>query len=108
MSSENTAAHKPAPSAPTSAIDRYFKITERGSTLSTEVRGGLATFFAMAYIVVLNPLILGLGPDGAGNTLGVERVAAATALVAGVLTIIMGLSSPLLPEFILDSTSLLS
>lgn len=55
MSSENTAAHKPAPSAPTSAIDRYFKITERGSTLSTEVRGGLATFFAMAYIVVLNP-----------------------------------------------------
>ena len=90
MSSENTAAHKPAP-APTGALDRYFKITERGSTLSTEIRGGLATFFAMAYIVVLNPLILGLGPDGAGNTLGVERVAAATALIAGILTIIMGI-----------------
>ncbi|MCM3510024.1 NCS2 family permease [Rothia sp. P100] len=91
MSSENTAAHKTAPAAPKSALDRYFKITERGSTLATEFRGGLATFFAMAYIVVLNPLILGLGPDGAGNTLGVERVAAATALIAGILTIVMGL-----------------
>ncbi|WP_237209021.1 NCS2 family permease [Rothia nasimurium] len=90
MSAENTAAQKPANQAPTSALDRYFKITERGSTLSTEIRGGLATFFAMAYIVVLNPLILGLGPDAAGNTLGVERVAAATALIAGILTIIMG------------------
>ena len=90
MSSENTAAQTPA-HTPTSALDRYFKISERGSTIATEFRGGLATFFAMAYIVVLNPLILGLGPDATGNTLGVERVAAATALIAGILTIIMGL-----------------
>ncbi|QRZ61678.1 NCS2 family permease [Rothia sp. ZJ932] len=92
MSSENTAAHASASAPqPKNGLDRYFKITERGSTLATEFRGGLATFFAMAYIVVLNPLILGLGPDTAGNTLGVERVAAATALIAGILTIIMGL-----------------
>ncbi|MCW2833260.1 MAG: family permease, partial [Nocardioides sp.] len=49
--------------APTSSnrggIDGFFKITERGSTLSREVRGGLVTFLTMAYIIVLNPLILG-------------------------------------------------
>ena len=41
-----------------SALDRYFKISERGSNISREIRGGFATFFAMSYIVVLNPLIL--------------------------------------------------
>ncbi|THJ65847.1 NCS2 family permease [Arthrobacter echini] len=72
-----------------SALDRYFSITERGSTFSREVRGGLATFFAMSYIVVLNPLILA-GADAAGTELGRPRVAAVTALVAGILTIAMG------------------
>lgn len=73
-----------------SGLDRFFYITERGSTVGREVRGGLATFIAMSYIVVLNPLVLGYGADGAGNTLGGERVAAVTALVAGVMTILMG------------------
>lgn len=72
-----------------SALDRYFKITQRGSSVSREVRGGLATFFAMSYIVVLNPLVLS-GADAAGDELGAARVAAVTALVAGVLTIVMG------------------
>ncbi len=72
-----------------SALDRYFKITERGSNLSREIRGGFATFFAMSYIVVLNPLILS-GPDSTGNTLGFTAVAAVTAFVAGILTILMG------------------
>ncbi|WP_457965322.1 NCS2 family permease [Arthrobacter sp. D1-29] len=72
-----------------SALDRYFKITERGSNLSREVRGGFATFFAMSYIVVLNPLILS-GADSSGNSLGFPAVAAVTALVAGILTILMG------------------
>jgi AGZA family xanthine/uracil permease-like MFS transporter len=73
----------------TSVLDRYFEITKRGSNYSREIRGGLATFFAMSYIVVLNPLILG-GADSTGAMLGAERVAAVTALVAGVLTIVMG------------------
>src|SRR6185312_3672600 len=73
----------------TSVLDRYFEITKRGSNYSREIRGGLATFFAMSYIVVLNPLILG-GADSSGAMLGAERVAAVTALVAGVLTIAMG------------------
>ncbi|MCW1250569.1 NCS2 family permease [Acaricomes phytoseiuli] len=73
----------------TAALDRYFKLSERGSSFSREIRGGFATFFAMSYIVVLNPLILG-GPDSTGAVLGGNRVAAVTALVAGVLTIAMG------------------
>src|SRR5688572_16789581 len=72
-----------------SALDRYFMITERGSNLSREIRGGFATFFAMSYIVVLNPLILSV-PDSSGNTLGFPAVAAVTAFVAGILTILMG------------------
>ncbi len=81
-----------------SAIDRFFKITERGSTIGTEIRGGLVTFFAMSYIVVLNPLIIGTVTDGTGQVLGggagpgpnFGMIAAATALVAGLLTIAMG------------------
>ncbi|MGW2094488.1 NCS2 family permease [Promicromonospora sukumoe] len=79
------------------AVDRFFKISERGSTVWTEVRGGLVTFFTMSYIVVLNPLILGSVPDGTGQYLGggtghgdFEAIAAATALVAGVMSILMG------------------
>ncbi|WP_247827806.1 NCS2 family permease [Arthrobacter antioxidans] len=72
-----------------SVLDRYFHITQRGSSVSREIRGGLATFFAMSYIVVLNPLILA-GADSTGAELGFERVAAVTALVAGILTIVMG------------------
>ncbi|WNB85180.1 NCS2 family permease [Cellulomonas sp. ATA003] len=85
------------PAAPTGAIDRFFKITERGSTVGAEVRGGLVTFFAMSYIIVLNPLIIGTIPDGTGQFLGggtdgpnLGMVAATTALVAGVMTILMG------------------
>ncbi|AUI50792.1 NCS2 family permease [Arthrobacter crystallopoietes] len=70
-------------------VDNYFEITKRGSDFSREIRGGLATFFAMSYIVVLNPLILS-GADSNGDELGGARVAAVTALVAGVLTIVMG------------------
>jgi AGZA family xanthine/uracil permease-like MFS transporter len=87
---ENMSTRTSTP-APRGALDRYFKLTERGSTMAREVRGGFATFFAMSYIVVLNPLILGISPDSAGNTLGVPQVAAATAFVGGVLSIIMGL-----------------
>lgn len=72
-----------------SRLDRYFKVTERGSNYAREIRGGFATFFAMSYIVVLNPLILA-GADSTGAELGATRVAAVTALVAGIMTILMG------------------
>jgi len=76
--------------ANTSSLDRFFKISERGSTVSREVRGGLVTFFTMAYIVVLNPIILSGAKDVTGATLSFPQIAAATALVAGLLTILMG------------------
>ena len=92
MSSENTAAPQaPQTNTTQGALDRYFKITERGSTISAEIRGGLATFFAMSYIVVLNPLIIGLVKDANGHALGVPQVAAVTALIAGIMTIAMGI-----------------
>ncbi|OKL51450.1 NCS2 family permease [Buchananella hordeovulneris] len=82
-------------SGPVGALDRFFRISERGSTISREVRGGLVTFFAMCYILVLNPLLMG-GPDSMGGFLGggVEAnqhaIAAGTALVAGLMSILMG------------------
>ena len=71
-------------------LDTYFSISARGSTVAREVRGGFATFFTMAYIVVLNPLIIGTAKDADGVVLGIPRVAAVTALVAAVMTILMG------------------
>lgn len=71
-------------------LDRYFHISERGSTVGREVRGGVVTFFAMAYIILLNPLILGTSPDRDGVVLGIPRVAAVTALAAGVMCILFG------------------
>src|SRR5262245_58996323 len=84
-------AERSAPPAPSGSwFDRFFEISARGSTVGREVRGGLATFFTMAYIVVLNPLILAGGADKDGNHLSIPQVAAATALVAGVMTVLMG------------------
>ncbi|HXT42775.1 MAG TPA: NCS2 family permease [Pseudonocardiaceae bacterium] len=75
-----------------------FGVRARGSTLGRELRGGLVTFVTMSYIVVLNPLILGsfdaagLGAkrDVLGAVLPVAQVAAVTALVAGVMTLLFG------------------
>ncbi|MFL6114483.1 MAG: NCS2 family permease, partial [Catenulispora sp.] len=74
---------------PRNGLDRYFSISARRSTVGREVRGGLVTFFTMAYIVVLNPIILS-GADIHGTKLPFGAVAAVTALVAGVMTILMG------------------
>jgi len=71
-------------------LDRYFRVGERGSTLGREVRGGITTFVAMSYIVLLNPLILGASADITGARLSTEQVTTATALAAGVMTILMG------------------
>ena len=107
MASQESAAHQPttppspeeSPKPASSKLDAFFKISERGSTVARELRGGLVTFVTMAYIVVLNPLILGsFAADDAGakkDVLGailpVSQVAAVTALVAGVMTILFGL-----------------
>ena len=93
------AAHTPRADEPQiGALDSYFGITARGSTVGREVRGGIVTFFTMAYIIALNPLIIGTAPDSTGSLIGgatdvgvaITQVATATALVAGVMTILMG------------------
>jgi AGZA family xanthine/uracil permease-like MFS transporter len=83
---------------PKNGLDRYFEVSARRSTVGREVRGGLTTFFTMAYIVLLNPIILtsipGLegepGADVSGTVLPFPAIAAVTAMLAGVLTILMG------------------
>ena len=81
---------------PRGALDRWFHLSARGSTVPREIRGGLVTFFSMCYIVVLNPLIIGTVPDSTGMYLGggaepnLPAVAAGTALIAGLLSIFMG------------------
>ncbi|SPF04188.1 NCS2 family permease [Streptomyces sp. MA5143a] len=76
--------------SPQGTLDRYFRISERGSTLSREVRGGFATFFAMAYIIVLNPIILSSAKDMYGHQLDYGQLVTATALTAAFTTLLMG------------------
>ena len=71
-------------------IDTFFELSARGSTVGAEIRGGLVTFIAMAYIIVLNPIILSGSADVAGNKLEFAQVSAVTSLAAGVMTILFG------------------
>lgn len=71
-------------------LDRYFEISGRGSTIGAEVRGGIVTFVAMAYIIVLNPIILAGAKDVNGDQLQFAQVSAVTALAAGLMTIAFG------------------
>lgn len=71
-------------------LDRFFEVSARGSTVGAEVRGGVVTFIAMAYIIVLNPIILAGAPDVTGHKLEFGQVSATTALAAGVMTIVFG------------------
>ncbi len=80
----DTVERKPAPPSDGSVLDGYFKLSERGTSVGTEVRAGVTTFLVMAYIIFVNPGILsatGLDPGA---------LAAGTALVAGLLSILMG------------------
>ncbi len=99
-------------SASNQRLNKYFGISHRKSTVGREVRGGLVTFFAMAYIIALNPLIIGTTVDKNGNLISgqpmftdaamtqvdtaavnqtIAMVAAGTALIAGLLTLAMGI-----------------
>src|SRR4051794_4836290 len=68
------------------AIASYFRFGDRGTNFSTEVRAGLTTFLVMSYIIFLNANII-------AAPLGLDPVAvsAGTALVAGIMTLAMGI-----------------
>jgi AGZA family xanthine/uracil permease-like MFS transporter len=66
-------------------IERYFALSARGTSVRTEIMAGVTTFLAMAYIVVVNPAIL------SSTGMPIAAVAAATCLIAGLASIMMGL-----------------
>ncbi|MEB5482466.1 solute carrier family 23 protein, partial [Shouchella clausii] len=66
-------------------MDRFFKLTENGTSVKQELLAGFTTFLAMAYILFVNPDILG----AAGMDVGAVFVATALAAMTG--SIIMGL-----------------
>ena len=76
-------------------LERWFDLRAKGTTVGTEILAGVTTFMVMAYIIFVNPAILnfsgikelqGLGP-------GFAPTLAATCLVAGAMTMLMGLAS---------------
>jgi adenine/guanine/hypoxanthine permease len=89
--SPKPAARAHATGTPTRGLDAYFHISERGSTVRTELIAGVATWLTMAYILFVNPSILGALPDRNGVQLSFPQVLTVTALVAGVMTLAMGL-----------------
>jgi AGZA family xanthine/uracil permease-like MFS transporter len=74
-------------------LDRWFRLHERGTDVGTEVRAGLTTFMVMAYIIFVNPIVLGyVGvPVLEGQGLPFGATLTVTCLTAGVLSIAMGL-----------------
>ena len=74
-----------------SSLDRFFHVTERGSSVRTELIAGAATWLTMAYILFVNPFILGQIKDSAGTSLPFDQVLTVTALAAGVMTLLMGI-----------------
>src|ERR671924_1411708 len=75
------------------ALDRHFKFTENGTTLARDTMAGITTFIVMSYIIFVNPSILGfVGVEGLQDKgLPFDGVLASTCLVAGVMTIAMGI-----------------
>ncbi|MGE5690460.1 MAG: NCS2 family permease [Pseudomonadota bacterium] len=74
-------------------LERYFRFAEHGTTLGRDTMAGLTTFIVMSYIIFVNPQILSFAgiPDLASRGLPFDQVLAVTCLVAGVMTMLMGL-----------------
>lgn len=69
------------------SIDSFFRISERGSTIGNELKGGLITFLAMAYILIVNPSILSSAAVG----YSFDQLFTATALATIFACILMGI-----------------
>jgi AGZA family xanthine/uracil permease-like MFS transporter len=74
-------------------LERRFKFAANGTTLARDTVGGVTTFIVMSYIIFVNPQILSFaGIEGLSEIgLPFDQVLAVTCLVAGVMTILMGL-----------------
>jgi adenine/guanine/hypoxanthine permease len=84
---------EPAAHAGDTFLERRFRFAANGTTLARDTMGGVTTFIVMSYIIFVNPQILSFSgiPDLQEIGLPFEQVLAATCLVAGVMTILMGL-----------------
>ena len=76
----DTAERPTAPPSGGSGLDSFFKLSERGTSVGTEIRAGATTFLVMAYIIFVNPNILGAaGFDAAAARLRLSSEARASA-----------------------------
>lgn len=66
-------------------MEKFFKLKENGTTVSTEITAGLTTFFAMSYIIFVNPAILSL------TGMPTQAVFLSTLIAAAIGTLVMGL-----------------
>lgn len=71
------------------SLRRFFNLEQHGTTVGTEVRGGVITFMAMVYILIVNPSIL------SASGMPADAVFVATAIASGVATILMGIYAKL-------------
>ena len=71
-------------------FDEFFRISARGSTVQNEIKGGIITFLAMAYILIVNPSILS---PAASPTYNFNQLFTATAMAAIIACLLMGLYS---------------
>ena len=95
----------PVPGPPPSGfLERRFHVAARGSTVRTELVAGVVTFLTMAYIMFVNPAVLGGVADPSGRELPFDQLLTVTALVAGVMTILMGLVA-VMGDFMLRATA---
>ncbi|WP_420112113.1 NCS2 family permease [Pseudactinotalea sp.] len=85
---ENKAEQAPPPR---SAVDRYFGITQHGSTVPRELRAGLTTFLAMSYIIFVNPDVLSnaIVIDGVDNVF--TQLVIVTCIAAAFGSLVMGI-----------------
>jgi adenine/guanine/hypoxanthine permease len=80
---------------PATSLDRWFRLRERSTDVTTEVRAGVTTFMVMAYIIFVNPIVLGyVGVPGLeGKGLPFAPTLTVTCLTAGLMSILMGLTT---------------
>ncbi len=91
MNSDPVSQPQPPTPEPESGLSKFFHLTELKTDVRTEVIAGITTFFTMAYILVVNPVILSnaIFLEESGDLFG--EIAIATALSAAIATLIMGL-----------------
>src|SRR6476469_8087967 len=76
-----------------SILERRFRFAEHGTTLARDTMAGITTFIVMSYIIFLNPIILSFAGIKGLESKGLpfDGVLTVTCLVAGVMTMVMGL-----------------